>query len=419
MDTTYQDDGMLKAFGLVYTLLRNDVPVQWVIRPGKAHLGVDFTTSAVDHKTQAVITAHGYRGGPWVIDAANAAKAMPIINAWQVTNPDVAVHEVTAPFWGDVARRLIVAPTIAMHQDGNEKIARGYLQAAGIPDSTLDPAWPVTARHADACRGGRATTTNHHDGKLSMPTAIPSLPVHVAHWGVNGRRTVLKPWSGSRVPKHPVHFRRGQAVNVFEGVLPLEAAATSDHAGPVWPAPNQPKRTTFHDDSSFAQLDGVSSRSAAASPLIHSPPGSFRRGRGHDHESGTPEGDYDVWMSGFLDGACPPDTENCSNNYGKVSYLGGHQYSTYLPISKNPTTQGTRLFLDSLFEAPCATASGQPQISVQKLAPSNTGSPTVTFTINYQNAGPGVARAAALSDRFRQARASCPQVRGMSCPVER
>ena len=53
MDTTYQDAGMLKAFGLVYSLLRQGVPVQWVIRPGKAHLGVDFTTSAIDHQSRA------------------------------------------------------------------------------------------------------------------------------------------------------------------------------------------------------------------------------------------------------------------------------------------------------------------------------------------------------------------------------
>src|SRR4029079_16281154 len=117
MDTTYQDNGMLKAFGLVYELLRNDVPVQWVIRRGKAHLGVAFTASAVDHKTRAPITSYGYRGGPWVINATDAARAIPIINAWQTANPAVAVHEVSAPFAGDVARYLIVAPTIAMHQD--------------------------------------------------------------------------------------------------------------------------------------------------------------------------------------------------------------------------------------------------------------------------------------------------------------
>ena len=37
MDTTYQDMGMLRAFGLVYALLADGVPVHWVIRSDKAH----------------------------------------------------------------------------------------------------------------------------------------------------------------------------------------------------------------------------------------------------------------------------------------------------------------------------------------------------------------------------------------------
>jgi uncharacterized repeat protein (TIGR01451 family) len=379
-----------------------------VIRPGKAHLGVDFTTSAVDHKTGAVITGHGYRGGPWVIDAADAAKAMPIINAWQTANPDVAVHEVTTPFWGDVARRLIVAPTIAMHQDGNEKIARSYLQAAGIPDSTLDPAWPVTSPDMlTPAEVAGPTTTNHHDGKLFDADGDPVYCQFMSmHWGVNeaadSPETVVEV---REFLKHPVHFfAECQAVNAFEGGPPVGGRGNFlTTQGFVWPAPSQPKIYDFsHDDSPFAQLDGVFQSVGGSEPAYSLPAGGAYSAGGvvMITKSGTPEGDSDVWMSGFLDGVCPPETENCSNNYGKVSYLGGHQYTTSLPISKNPSTQGTRLFLDSLFEAPCATASGQPEVAIAKSAPSNTGSSTVTFTIGYQNSGPGVARTASLSDQL-------------------
>src|SRR5689334_23245079 len=75
MDTTYQDSGTLKAFGLVYGLLAKGVPVRWVIRSGKAHLGVDFVASATDIKTKAAVSNYGYRGGPFVIDSADAAAA--------------------------------------------------------------------------------------------------------------------------------------------------------------------------------------------------------------------------------------------------------------------------------------------------------------------------------------------------------
>jgi len=81
MDTTYQDAGMLKAYGLVYNLLRHGIPVRWVVNPAKAYQGVDFTASAVDLKTSAQIANYGYRGGPFVIDSANAAAALPYIQA--------------------------------------------------------------------------------------------------------------------------------------------------------------------------------------------------------------------------------------------------------------------------------------------------------------------------------------------------
>ena len=89
---------MLKAYGLVYALLRNGVPVRWVILSGKASGQADFTASARDHKTQVVISNYAYRGGPFVVDSADAAAAIPLINAWQTANTTTAVHEATTGF---------------------------------------------------------------------------------------------------------------------------------------------------------------------------------------------------------------------------------------------------------------------------------------------------------------------------------
>src|SRR5689334_6047430 len=109
MDVDYQNAGMLKSFGLVYRLRLAGVPVDWCIATNKSlYLGttnalapnaaapsstVDFTASAVDTRTAAVITAHGYRGGPFVVSAAYGATAMPIVNAWTTSNQSVAVHQ--------------------------------------------------------------------------------------------------------------------------------------------------------------------------------------------------------------------------------------------------------------------------------------------------------------------------------------
>ena len=71
MDTTYQDQGTLTAFGLLDALLRARVPVSLTVATGKALGGVDFTAAGVDVRTGAAVPSHGYRGGPFVIDAVD------------------------------------------------------------------------------------------------------------------------------------------------------------------------------------------------------------------------------------------------------------------------------------------------------------------------------------------------------------
>jgi uncharacterized repeat protein (TIGR01451 family) len=56
------------------------------------------------------------------------------------------------------------------------------------------------------------------------------------------------------------------------------------------------------------------------------------------------------------------------------------------------------MFLNSLFDSNCASASGLPLITLDKAAPATTLSADVTFTIDYANAGPSVALNAVLTD---------------------
>ena len=143
---TYQDMGMLRAYGLVYELLRQNVPVRWMIKVGKMNGRASTSRPpAIDIKTNAVIAGHGYRGGPVGHRRGRRGRgACRSIKAWQASNPRSPFTRPRSRFTGDVARTLIVAPTIAMMADGNQKIARKYMLAAGIPDSTGNLA---VARH--------------------------------------------------------------------------------------------------------------------------------------------------------------------------------------------------------------------------------------------------------------------------------
>ena len=129
-------------------------------------------------------------------------------------------------------------------------------------------------------------------------------------------------------------------------------------------APNSDRLQLLNPQVAYNQLDGAFRTVGGSEPAFNL--SSFLGTRYHNDHSVTfitgPDGpgDQDVWMTGFLDGDCDiigydefAEPGECA--LGKVSYLGGHSYSTGTPISGSWSTQGTRLFLNSLFEADCVT----------------------------------------------------------------
>jgi hypothetical protein len=356
MDTDYQDMGMLKAYGLVYQLLLAGVPVRWLIEPGKNLGDPDFTTSATDLLTGDVIADHGYRGGPFVVLETDAAIALPVVEAWQGMYPDVAVHEATEGFTGFVSRRLASAPTIAVFADGNENIARSYLVAAGIPDSTGDLDWPLSSPDMlTVAEISGPTDTDHRDGALFDDAGNPVYcELMSMHWDVKDAEDNPEVVAEVRAfLEHTTHFyAQCQAVNAFENLEPHGHFLTPNGLEIA----NRPSEYTFFRvDSPFAQIDGAFESVGGSEPAYSLPEGDAYKQAGTTiiTREGTPAGVEDVWMTGFLDGACEPDDLWCPGA-GKVSYLGGHAYSVNVPISSNSQTQGARLFLNSLFEAPCA-----------------------------------------------------------------
>ncbi|MCC6995158.1 MAG: DUF11 domain-containing protein [Deltaproteobacteria bacterium] len=410
-DLDYQDQGMLRAYGLVYALLRAGVTVDWVIRPAKPHLGIDFTASAVDRQTSAPITAHGYRGGPFVISATDVPVATSIVAGWQAANPTVKVHVTTAPFTGFVKRRLVAAPNIAVFADGNELIAFRYLNSAGIPDSkgqtwpaTKDnnscgyAAWPDVLCETETAGG----TVSHSDGKLFDGSGQPAYCQMMSmHWAVADANTAI----GTEVVaeyraflQFPVHlFAECQAVNAIENNVNGKFLTPNGFL-----IASQPTSYDFYNDEvAFSQLDGPFKSVGGSEPSYSLPAGnSYLNDVVMISGSGDGVGVRDVWMTGYAGGGCPISSDDCTASaLGKVSYLGGHDYSKAgLPISAHNETNGVRLFLNSLLEADCGVDVGQPAVTVTKDAPRFPASAMVTFTVSYRNSGAGMALGATLED---------------------
>lgn len=417
MDVDYQDAGMLKAFGLLDKLLRGGVPVQWVIKTPKTVVNAatgkfqdDFVASATDFKTPTtVIASHGYRGGPFVIKKADVAKATPIITAWQAANT-TTVHVTTAPFTGNVSRTLTVAPRIAVLGDGNQSIAFGYLNAAGILDED-NKTWANTSVDllTTAAISG-PTTTNHKDGALFRPSGQPAFcEIMTMHWSVTDTDVPEVTAELAQFLNYPVHVNgECQAVNAIEGAPPTGGRSNFvSTAGFAWPAPDKPTAVEFLNSSlPFAQMDGPFGIIGGSEPAYKLGPGSkyYDDGIVMVKGAGVALGMQDVWMTGYANtgkGTCTITDFGCvvdGKALGKVSYLGGHQYDVKTPISANPNTQGTRLFLNSLYEAGCVTDEGQPKLAFTKSGPAETASSTVTYTIAWNNTGLGPAWSVVLKD---------------------
>lgn len=405
MDNTYQGAGMLKAYGLLYKLLLSDVPVHWVILAKKKVTDADFTVAATDLKTSAAIPSHGYRGGPFVVAVTHATKAKLIISAWQAKHT-TTVHVAATGFSGRTGRLLTAAPTIAVIADKNELVAFNYLNAAAIPDSK-GGSWPLAKDktgkyagyvdvHSTSAIAG-PTTTNHKDGTLFRTSGVPAYcQVMTMHWGV--KEVVAEVIEEYRsFLQYPTHmFAECQAVNAVENVgffLTTKGFDIDNKLSGTY--------TFQNSDTPFAQMDG-------AFKVLNGSEKAYSLKTGSKYwdaeivmikDATTAAGMRSVWMTGYYQGKCKirEGASTCANPVGKISYLGGHEYTTKLPITKEVGTQGTRLFLNSLFEASCSSTEGQPNLMLALNGPAWTTTGQANYTISVINAGHGPALDAQFS----------------------
>lgn len=403
MDTTYQDYGMLSAFGLVDKLLRAGVPVNWCILPGKSHAGVDFTASATDFMTSAVVTAHGYRGGPFVIAAADTGAASPIITAWQVGRPMTAVHVAALPFVAPVRLVLTASPKIAVLADGNQQIIFSYLIAAGITDESNQTWTGISIDLLTPAQVVGPSTVDPADGALFSSSGQPRFSALASgHWSASSTDIPNVLPELQSFLQFPVHlFAECQSVIAIENAtLPGGFLTTSGYT--IQPCPASVQFSSA--DLPFAQLDGTFQAAGGSEPAYGLAPG----GEYYDNNavmirSATANsiGLADIWIAGYFQGTCTiTSLGDCTDHgpKGKVTYLAGHQYTTSLPISTNPSTQGVRLFLNAILAGSCAYAEGQPLIALTAVAPESTTTAQIVVTLTCHNGGPGPGLNVQLAD---------------------
>jgi hypothetical protein len=153
---------VMKAYGLVYQLVRNNIAVYWVIGQAKtAVTDIDMTVqygggpAVLRYDWSTGGTAQGptlnkvdYRGGPFVVDGSDFARASAVLQAYKTTFGAVNVHVANVAFQGYVAKTMAggwsaggaVPPKLALLNIGSSgsgqknamPVIRGYLQKAGL-----------------------------------------------------------------------------------------------------------------------------------------------------------------------------------------------------------------------------------------------------------------------------------------------
>lgn len=388
--TSGQNNGMLTAYGLVYQLLRNGVPVAWVINPAKPANGDDFSVSISaalqDVRTGATLAPRSYRGGPFLVASADAAAALPIVQAFQaVAGDQTAVHRLVSvsSINVDVARFLVAAPRLAVVKDGNEMIVFNDLNAARIADSVggvWNPSSPDLLTEADIV----GPSTSIDDDGVLFNSFSPRVPryCHVTSMHTNASINTSEVVQETRqwLDRSDLTqlFLQCQSSVEFEGAAGgqylTSSGLTSDGLAPNAVAIRVPAEPAAQLDGAFAADSG-----AIAAMKANGVPPAYKAGvTTLINESAAALTDRVVLLTGRLDG-------NAGN--GRVTYLAGHDYTLDVPISSNPQTNGVRLFLNSLFTADCATMSPGNEIQVAVAAPQYSAGPELGYTVTITNAG--------------------------------
>jgi uncharacterized repeat protein (TIGR01451 family) len=408
MDVTHQNNGMWKAYGLVYNLLDNGVPVHWAINQSKSYNGTDFTATSVNLRTAANVGSWNYSGGPFIIHADDVANALPLIQAWWTKHANQpTVHQVLASFSSNVDMILRSAPRIA-NEAINSGITIGYYNAAGIPDLNGNP-WSSSSPNildqtailnGALFTSGTCSSRNFdifvtpHNGGYSYSLTDPNNPgtqtyaaldyfvMQGGGWmalceSIESNENAIAALYNNSQPGVRALFTAPVA---GAGGFLTQTGIVKSNVGGIWTV-NEPWLP-------LAQ--------AVATINPQSLPGGSVRSWNRALQQYWPETEL---VAHFNDNGVIHDwaingVAHNGTGAGKITYIGGHRHSTSLPYSGNAEAPYVRFFFNALFFngaavakltlAPSPATASQSTDTPVQLSLVNTGSSVATIPNNVR-----------------------------------
>jgi hypothetical protein len=175
ISTNTGHDGIIKAYGLVYRLIQNNIPVYYILNPSKTSVdGTDLTITnnsgnPVDrlshtnwHYNSFMSGSHhsiSYRGAPFIVSATDVPAALNLLQNdpnFTYTDPrtgrvvfrDVQIHHARVNITQAPVRAILnqLPPKIALMDIGGAAIdvLQGYLMDAGLSSATATANYPST-----------------------------------------------------------------------------------------------------------------------------------------------------------------------------------------------------------------------------------------------------------------------------------
>ena len=380
MDQDFQNNGMFKAYGLVYALLTEEISVKWAIQPNKPLGGTDFTATAEDIRTETPVTDHNYRGGPFIVDSEFAAEAQPIIDQWLTDWPGLNVHRATEVFNANIVSTMDRRPRIAV-EFANPGIIFAYLNAASIPDPDGNP-WATGSPNVFTAREIGEGALREGDDDLCPEPSIEILLTNQSNdprWNPpSASVNELNLW----LAEGGILLAMSGSIDTYEGTL------TDPGAGPFLTQQGFDGFANLGDPGlSFLQTDYPPTQTVR--PLIGGevlPSGPIRSWNTNTVDYNprtrvlaffTAAGiQYDFFIGGsFKDGA----------GLGKVFYQGGQAYSTSMPYSQNRDGSYVRFVLNTIL-----WSIAKPEL-VLNVEPETVPTAPTTLTYTLDNIGGAIA----------------------------
>lgn len=407
MDSTYQNSGMYKAYGLIFRLLYENIIninvnykpiyVYWAINPNKtAFTDVDFTATTQGYNTVLASGTHQYSGGPFVIQSDDLAYVKTLITTWNSNNtPVVTIHELTAQATINTASKLIRPPRIAV-EDKNAKIPIAYLNAAGLPDYYVlagayaaAPVWTEnntsvltsTDINNGAFFGDTANLTcrklaydifisPHTDEGVwtDMANTLPNLDQFIRYGGI-----LHSMCASIEAIENNVHFlttsginpvNQGNtfSINTAEATNPLLQAVNTTN---VQALPGGSVQTWLHSATTYKSLTDIFA---------------------YFIENNL---QYDFMIAGQYQGS---DVHPGTQGAGAIVYEGGHQYTNSTPYTGSQENMYTKFVLNSVFMSVT-----KPLIDLSMSPNAITAGSTNDLTFTLKNIGGSEAKNATIS----------------------